>query len=140
MNFLGIDFGNKRIGLSLGDDECFLAVPLGCLQVHSWMQIFQELEEVVQMRHIHQMVVGYPYNMDDSVGQKAQEVDRFIAELQKKIPLPVERVDERLTSESVGDLYHRSGKKRQKLRRKGMIDAAAATIILQEFLDQINFT
>jgi putative Holliday junction resolvase len=74
--------------------------------------------------------------MDDTIGFKAQEVDRFIRLLEKFIAIPVERIDERLTSENVGDMRRRSVKSRRSLRESGAIDSAAAVLILQDYFDR----
>ena len=138
MNYLGIDYGTRRIGLSIGDDELSFAVSLPCLHVHIIGDIFEEIKKIVELRKIDKIIVGYPFNMDGSVGYKAKEVDEFIEKLNQYVAISIERVDERLTSESVGDLRHRSGKNRRRLRRSGTVDSAAAVIILQDYFDKQN--
>lgn len=136
MNYLGIDYGTKRIGLSIGDDELRLAVPTTCLKVGQHEDTLHELQKIIHERRIDSIVIGYPINMDETIGFKAKEVDAFIERLQALVKVPITRIDERLSSESVGDLRQRSGKNRQTLRRIGAIDSAAAVIILQDFFDQ----
>ncbi|MDR1435189.1 MAG: Holliday junction resolvase RuvX [Puniceicoccales bacterium] len=138
MNFLGIDYGRKRVGLSGGDDELKLAVPLGAIRVGTLEKVGEQIAEIVKFRRIHKIIVGYPINMDDSVGAMTEEVDHFIDLLRKDLSIPVERMDERLTSENVGDVRRRSGKNRQNLRRSGAIDSAAAVLILQDYFDVLG--
>jgi putative Holliday junction resolvase len=135
MNYLGIDYGTKRIGLSIGDDELGFAIPIEAIQVTSLDYTIQRIKKELLLHQIHKIIIGYPINMDDSIGFKAKEVDRFIALLKKNIAIPIERMDERLTSENVTDLRKRSGKNRQNLRKSGMIDSAAAALILKDYLD-----
>ncbi|MDR1590885.1 MAG: Holliday junction resolvase RuvX [Puniceicoccales bacterium] len=135
MNYLGIDYGTKRLGLSVGDDALKFVVPIDAISVTSWEKVAQKIAEIGKIRQIHKIIVGYPINMDDTIGAKAKEVDRFVALLKQFVSIPIVRSDERLTSESVGDLYRRSGKNRRKLRKSGAIDSAAAVLILQDYLD-----
>ena len=96
-NYLGIDFGAKRIGLAWAD-ELSIALPVGAipgvLQQKCWDAISKEISE----RKINEIVVGYPIHMDGQVGVRAREVDEFVKELKNRYGLPVHRVDERLTS------------------------------------------
>jgi putative Holliday junction resolvase len=137
MNYLGIDYGTKRMGLSTGDDELKFAVPIETIHVRSLENAAQQLSEIVAQRHIHKIVMGYPIHMDGHVGVRAKEVDRFIVLLQRFIAVPIERMDERLTSENVGDLRHHSFKSRQNLKRMGAIDSASAVLILQDHFDSL---
>jgi putative Holliday junction resolvase len=137
MNYLGIDYGTKRMGLSVGDDELKFAVPIEAIRVSTEERALQRLAEVIKLRNIHKIIIGYPINMNDTIGAKAKEVDHFIDLLGRLISLPIERMDERLTSENVGDMQRRSIKNRQNLRQKGTIDSAAAVLILQDYLDML---
>jgi putative Holliday junction resolvase len=115
-----------------------LAVPFEAIRVNTLGNVGKEIAEIVKLRRIHRIIVGYPINMDDSVGAGTKEVDYFIGLLEKNISIPVERMDERLTSENVGDMRRRSGKNRQNLRRSGAIDSAAAVLILQDYFDMLR--
>ncbi len=137
MRVLGIDYGEKRIGLSYGD-ELGVATPLPAIVTGSPAEKVQQLAQLTRSRRIEQLVVGYPYNMDGSRGFKAAEVDAFIARLESATGLPVERVDERLTSHQVEAEMRAAGrtlKKSRSLRKSGDVDSRAATLILQDFLD-----
>ncbi|MDR2372004.1 MAG: Holliday junction resolvase RuvX [Puniceicoccales bacterium] len=137
MNYLGIDYGTKRLGLSVGDGDLKFAVPIEAIPMTTWEKVAQKIAEIGKLHQIHRIIVGYPFNMDDTIGAKAMEVDRFIHWLERFVPVPIERIDERLTSENVGDLRRRSGKNRRNLRKSGAIDSAAAVLILQDYLDKI---
>jgi putative Holliday junction resolvase len=138
MNYLGIDYGTRRLGLSTGDDELKFAVPIEAICVKNPGNVVQQLGEIVVQRRIHKIIIGYPLHMDGRVGTRAREVDQFIASLQRSITIPIERMDERLTSKSVGDMRRRSIKNRQNLKQGGAIDSAAAVLILQDYFDVLG--
>ena len=137
MRYLGIDWGAKRIGLAYGD-ELGLATPLPALVQREEVARWDALAQVVAARRIQHLVVGYPLNMDDTVGFKAREVDAFIGQLAERFALPVTRQDERLTTYAAEEGL-RAAKKRDKRDRKvrasGEVDSRAAVLILQDYLD-----
>jgi len=135
MRCLGIDYGAKRIGLAHGD-EIGVATPLPAVIESAGEARWVKLGEAIKARRITDLVVGYPYNMDGSVGFKAKEVDAFVAELKTRFGLPVHLVDETLTSYAAESSIAK--KDRRGVRDSGLIDSRAATIILQDFLDQKN--
>ncbi|MDP1580605.1 MAG: Holliday junction resolvase RuvX [Candidatus Didemnitutus sp.] len=133
MRCLGLDYGTKRIGLAYGD-EVGVATPLPAVLDATSAMHWARIADVIRQRRITDLVVGYPYNMDGSVGFKAAEVDAFVEELTARFQLPVHRVDETLTSYAAESTI--SKKDRRDVRGSGVIDSRAATIILQDFLDQ----
>ncbi|MGC9450090.1 MAG: Holliday junction resolvase RuvX [Oceanipulchritudo sp.] len=133
MRCLGIDYGEKRIGLAWGD-ELGVATPLPAAVEATPGARMEHIARLVKERRVTDFVVGYPYNMDGTVGFKAEEVDAFIARLEARFSLPVHRVDERLTSHSVEQGLGLSGKKERALRKTGVVDSGAATLILQDWL------
>lgn len=144
MNYLGIDYGERRIGLAYAD-EVGVAVPIPAAVENDAETRFKHIGEDIKKRRINVLVVGYPYNMDGSVGFKAREVDVFIDELSKRFALPIYRVDERLTShQASSDMASMEGprgrkkksmKARQAARHSGELDSRAATLILREYID-----
>lgn len=133
MHYLGIDYGTKRIGLASGD-EVGVATPLPAVLESAGEARWTKLAEVIRERRITELVVGYPYNMDGSVGFKAREVDAFVAELKARFGLPVHLIDETLTSYAAESSIRK--KDRRAVRDSGLIDSRAATLILQDYLDQ----
>ena len=89
---------------------------------------------VIRERRITDLVLGYPYNMDGTAGFKAKEVDAFAARLKAEFALPVHLVDERLTSYEAESTIGKA--QRRQVRASGIVDSRAATLILQDFLDQ----
>lgn len=142
MNLLGIDYGHKRIGLAYADSTLGVAVPIQAAVETTPEARFSQIEKEIKARKIEKIIVGYPYNMDGTIGDKAREVDEFIAELEKRFQLPVDRTDERLSSfQAEQDFFAMSSKSkksvaaRKKHRRSGDIDSRACAIFLQEYID-----
>jgi putative Holliday junction resolvase len=133
MRCLGIDYGTRRIGLSYGD-TIGVATPLPALVQSTPDQRWAALAGVIRQRRVTDLVLGYPYNMDGTAGGKAREVDAFAGRLRTEFNLPVHLVDERLTSFEAESTIHKA--KRRQVRASGIVDSRAATIILQDFLDQ----
>jgi putative holliday junction resolvase len=141
MRYLGLDYGAKRWGLSHGD-ELGLALPLTPIVAAGAPARFARLAREITARKITDLVVGYPYNMDGTAGFKAREVDKFIAELERRFGLPVHRTDERLTTHqaeteirAAAPRRARTPAARRAARATGELDSRAATLILQDFLD-----
>ncbi|MBI5691480.1 MAG: Holliday junction resolvase RuvX [Verrucomicrobia bacterium] len=133
MRCLGIDHGTRRIGLSYGDD-LGVATPLPALIEADEARRWAALGEVIRGRRITDLVLGHPLNMDDTPGPKAKEVEAFAIRLQQEFHLPVHLVDERLTSYEAEATIGK--KQRREVRASGKIDSRAATLILQDFLNQ----
>ena len=132
MRFLGIDHGSHRIGLAYGD-EIGVATPLPAIATDDVSKQWAGLASVIKDRRITEVVVGHPLNMDGSSGPKALEVEVFARRLRAEFGLPVHLVDERLTSYEAESTIPPS--KRRAIRKSGLIDSRAATIILQDYLD-----
>ena len=130
---LGIDWGEKRIGLAFAD-SIGVALPVDAAVATSKRKRFMQIENLIKERSINELVVGYPLNMNGSAGFKAKEVDLFIAELERRFSLPVHRVDERLSSHSVEQGL--KFQKKKPSRQSGEIDSRAAALILQDFIEE----
>lgn len=133
MRYLGIDHGSKRVGLSFGDD-LGVATPLPALRETDESKVIEALGGLIRQRRITELVVGWPLNMDDTVGPKAKEVERFAEILRRAFGLPVHLVDERLTSAEAEATIPKQ--RLRDLRASGVIDSRAATLILQDYLNQ----
>lgn len=134
--YLGIDYGRKRIGLAFAD-EVGVSVPIPAIpgtELEGWQDA---LVVVMEVREAEELVVGYPLNMDGSVGTRAREVDVFAAELEKLFGVPVHKSDERLTTHAAREEIKVS-RKRMPARETGELDSAAAALILRDFLEERN--
>ena len=132
LRFLGIDHGTRRIGVAYGDD-IGVATPLPALTAEDPLKRWASLGALIRERRITEVVLGLPLNMDGSSGPKAKEVEVFALRIQSEFGLPVHMVDERLTSYEAESTIPPS--KRRDLRKAGLVDSRAATIILQDYLD-----
>jgi putative Holliday junction resolvase len=142
---LALDYGRARIGMALADAETALAQPLGTLDRINRNEDMRRLRELVREHGVRQIVVGLPLRLDGTRGDMAEEAARFAQRVHKQLGLPVEMVDERLTSweaerlleETQGRVIHAaSSKKRKKENAKPGVDALAAALILKEYLDR----
>lgn len=134
-NYLGIDYGTKRMGLAWAD-ELGIALPVGSIPGVELDGCWQEFARVVKEREIDEFVVGYPLHMGGEIGVRAKEVDGFISKIEEIFGKPVYRVDERLTSVAAEESMQSKKKKRNSRRTPdGRIDATAASLILRDFLD-----
>ena len=133
MRCLGIDYGTRRIGLSYGD-ELGVATPLPAILDAAPEKRWAALVAVIAQRRATDLVLGYPLNMDDTAGPKAKEAEALAGRLREAFGLPVHLVDERLTSYEAESTIAKA--KRREVRASGLIDSRAATLILQDFLDQ----
>ena len=138
MRFLGIDVGRRRVGLAVSDPSGVLARPLATLEVGAHDAVERVAREVSRLageeESLAGIVVGLPARLDGSPTDQTAHVAAFIDALKTRTSLPIMGADERLTSreaESRLALRERSWKK-----RKAKLDAAAAAIILQDFLDR----
>ena len=131
---LGLDVGKKRIGVAGCDGTGLIATGLTTIERTSFKKDIEQLEKLVEEREAQVLVVGLPYSMNGTLGFQAQQVQTFAKRVAKALQLPLEYVDERLTS--VEAQQQLKAQKRFDSRNKGLIDRQAAAIILQQWLDQ----
>jgi len=131
---LGIDFGTTRIGLSLSDPLQILAQPYDTLNNDA--SVINRLGEIVRREEVSLVVVGMPLNLKGEKGKKALEVDRFVVNLKEVVGVEVILWDERFTTTMAHQTLQRMGtKKRDRETNKGRVDAMAASLLLQSYLD-----
>lgn len=137
MRYLGIDYGEKRIGLSYAD-EVRIASPLKAATQPSLELRLQYMKGVIQAYRIQVLVVGYPYRLDGSSGKAVERVEAFVQILKDQFRLPIFSVDEACTTQDAGRLAPPLKNLRQQkaYRKSGELDSQAAALLLQEFLDQ----
>jgi len=135
MIYLGIDWGEKRIGLALGDSEVKLATPF---------KVVSDINEVIQIikkEDIDIVVIGLPLKMNGESKEVSSGFIKFVDLLKEKLSIPVKTIDERLTSKAADVLAsdRKTTLPSLKLRRtKAPQDAIAAMLILQSYLDKLN--
>ena len=134
LRLLALDLGERRIGLAVSNQEGTLVLPAGHLQRDRFQTDIQRILASAAERDAQGIVVGIPYSLDGSEGSQARRARRFVNSLRKQTTLPVYTVDERFTSVEAEGMMREAG--RQPSRERGAVDAAAAALILQRFLDQ----
>ena len=136
MRILGIDYGNKRVGIAVSDALGWTAQPLTTLKQHGHQELLLELKDYIEKYDVEKIIVGMPYNMDGSRGKRAEITQAFINFLQNNLEIPVEIQDERLTTSQAENILLEADLSREK--RKNVIDKVAAALILQSYLDLNN--
>ena len=127
MRYLGIDYGSKRIGIAVSDDEGRMAFPSGIIPNRGKTAI-KEIADRVRKEHVNLIVIGMPMGLNGKETEQTQATRLFITALRNTIQLPIETENEMLTSR----MAKASGMK------DGHIDASSAAIILQSYLDKRN--
>lgn len=121
---LGIDYGDKRVGLAIAELGS-IAVPYKV--VKNTEKLFEELQEIVEAENINEIIIGLPHSLSGEPNERLEITQKFIEDLGKFINLPIKEVDEQLTSK----LYTQQGVTKE-------IDKHAATAILDTYLEQNN--
>jgi putative Holliday junction resolvase len=134
------------MGLAIADAGSKMAQPLGALDRVNRNEDMRRLRELVREHGVKQIVVGLPLRLDGTRGEMAEEAERFARRVHKQLGVPVEMVDERLTSweaerlleETQGRFLHpeKGGRKKKNVPAKTSVDAVAAAVILKEFLER----
>jgi putative Holliday junction resolvase len=134
MKIMGLDIGEKRIGIALGDEELFIASNYKVINKQEENKDIENIKNIVKNEKVEKIVYGLPKNMNGTIGQQAEKVSAFIDKLSVCISIPVTPWDERLSSlEAERFLISEVDMSRGK--RKKVIDKIAAQIILQGYLD-----
>ncbi len=131
MRALGLDVGDRRVGLALSDPTGFLASPFGF--VERGPSDLADIARIAEENEVAEIVVGLPLSMSGDSGVQAGKVRGFIRELRSQTDLPIKTVDERLSTVQAQGMLQQSGRRRRGDR--GQLDAAAAAVILQAYLD-----
>ncbi len=133
MAVLGIDWGERRIGLAVSDPDGVIATPIGAVLSTGRKKDIAAIRAIVLERAVDEIVVGLPIHMDGRRGEAAEAATRFAADLAKALSLPVETLDERWTT-AEADRALREGGRSGRKKRKQAIDSMAAAILLRTYL------
>ncbi len=134
MAILGIDFGEKRLGLAISEDRKF-AFPLKVILIKKTIEeIIPEIEEICEEKNVKEIVIGLPLTLKGEEGEKAKQVKKFGNLLKEKLNLKIIYEDERLTTKLVEALMHELNISEKKFREKK--DMIAAQILLQGYLEK----
>lgn len=129
MKYLGIDYGTKRTGVAVSDEDGRMAVVKETIEADGQQGVIDRIKEMIEEDAVQAIVVGVPRNLDNEDTEMTETVQRFIEKLRNHVTIPVQTVDERLTTEMAKTLLR--GVKNEDR------DKVAAQILLQNFLDQI---
>lgn len=130
---LGVDFGDRRIGLALSDPLGVSALPLMTLRRTGWKKDLAEIQDLIRRHDVRRLVVGLPLDMDGARGRRARLTEGFMDRLRGATGLPVIPWDERLTTVQAERVLIAGDVRRE--RRREVIDQVAAVILLQAWLD-----
>ena len=126
---IGIDYGAKRVGLSVSDPLGIIATGLDTLAPKA---VLNYMQEYAKNETIDAFVIGMPKNMDNTLSEFAEDVKKFIVKLKRAFPgKPVHEVDERFTSKIASQSIAKMGLKKKQRQSKELIDKVSATLILQ---------
>lgn len=131
---MGVDYGDKRIGIALTDLLCIISSPFEVYQNVGEEDALNHLNELIRKYDVDEIAMGLPLNMDGTEGERALIHRDFGEKLEKLSGVKVNYVDERLTSAEAEDILIASGVRREK--RKELIDKISAQIILQTYINQ----
>ena len=139
MRTLAVDLGSRRVGLALSDEGGHFAMPIEVVEVTDPLQAIEPIVVLVKKEGIRRIVIGLPLNMDDgSIGSSAKSVICWGGKLAMKVMVPILYVDERLSSfQAEQDIIaqKRAGEHITRQMKKEQLDARAAAVFLQDFLD-----
>jgi len=135
MKYLGLDLGSRTLGIATSDSMGLIASNYGVIRHREeYARLVKEVSDLVNELKIDAIVLGFPKNMNNSIGPKGELSLKFQEELEKVLSIPVYLQDERLSTKSATDMLISADVSRK--GRKKVVDSVAATIILQTFLDK----
>jgi putative Holliday junction resolvase len=134
---LGIDPGERRVGVALSDETRLLASPVMVLnrRPKGLAAVLDSILELVRREDVRHIVVGLPLNADGSEGRQARRAHDFALVAEQMIGIPVTLWDERLSTREAEAFLRAQGRNLRRVRQRGELDAVAAAAILQDFLD-----
>lgn len=135
MKYLGLDLGTRTLGLAVSDPTGLIATSYKIIRHNEeYDRLVEVLKDEIIDNHIDELVLGFPKNMDNTIGERGQIALQFKDKLEKELDIPVHMQDERLSTVEATNLLIANDLSRNK--RKKVIDSVAATIILQSYLDK----
>ena len=136
MRVIGLDYGTKTVGVAISDELLITAQPLLTIErerANKLRKTVAKIEEIISEYNVEEIVLGYPKNMNNTLGERAAATHEFREMLERRTGLPVILVDERLTTIEADRILEETGVVAS--GRKEYIDKMAAAIILQNYLD-----
>lgn len=132
MKIMAVDFGDARTGIAVCDRTEFLASPVGVIEERNFDACAQKVAYMSKQYEVGEIVVGFPKNMNGSIGPRAEKCSLFADKIKEQVDVPVTLWDERSTTVSAHNILNETNTRGKK--RKAVVDAVAATIILESYL------
>ena len=137
MRIMSLDVGSRTIGIACSDALLMTAQGIETIRRTSLEKDFNRLQELIAEYEVHELVVGMPKNMNGTKGERAEKTEEFVEKMKEVIDLPVPYWDERLSTVMAERQLIAADVSRKK--RKSVIDKMAAVVILQGYLDRLQF-
>ncbi len=136
MRIMGLDYGEKRIGVAISDELGMTAQGITVIKRTHLEKDIERIKELIFEYCVKEVIIGIPKKMDGSMGTMADKVDNFAKKIKKELSIPINMKDERLTSKAVERTLIEGDVSRKK--RKEVIDKMAAVYLLQGYLDSLR--
>lgn len=139
MRILGLDYGTKTVGVAISDPLEYTAQGLEIIrrkEDNKLRQTLARIEEIIKEYQVEKVVVGFPKNMNNTIGDRAEKSIEFGQMIERRTGLPIVMWDERLTTVSANQVLMENNVRRE--NRKEYVDKVAAVIILQGYLDMLH--
>jgi len=133
--FLGIDYGSKRIGLAITDDDKIISSPLDTILN---VEIFKFLDKFLNTEDVERIVIGISKRLNNSDNLISKDIHIFSQKISKKFQIPISFVDERYTSKIASTIIVNSHLKKMQRRNKNLVDKVSASLILETYLNLIK--
>ena len=137
MRIMSLDVGSRTIGIACSDALLMTAQGIETIRRTSLEKDFNRLQELIAEYEVHELVVGMPKNMNGTKGERAEKTEEFVEKMKEVIDLPITYWDERLSTVMAERQLIAADVSRKK--RKSVIDKMAAVVILQGYLDRLQF-
>ena len=132
MRMMGIDYGDKRVGIALSDPLGITAQGLATLTNTGGKKLFEEIDKIIKEKEVTKIIVGLPKNMNNTEGDRIELTHTFVNRLKTYTDLPIILWDERLTTVVAHGLLNEMDVRGKK--RKAIVDTVAATLILENYM------
>jgi len=132
MRIMSVDFGDSRTGIAVCDKSEMLASPLTVITEYNFERCAEKVAELAKKEQAELIVVGYPKNMNNTIGERAEKCQKFAELVSEQSGIPTELWDERSTTVTAHNYLNETNVRGKK--RKAVVDAVAATIILETYL------
>ena len=127
MKILGIDYGDSKVGIAIGDTESGMALPYKIIKNSGWNNLIADLEKIIKNESVGKIVIGLPIDANGNNSAQTLRVKEFVKEFEKKVKIEIDFCDERFSTQEA-----------QRFTKSKNEDDIAASIILQSYLDKIN--